>query len=158
MIDRFEKFSFGIFEISRNWNKLASVELEKLGLKGPHALYLMTMLKYPQGITAPKLCELCGKNKSDVSRMMSIMEEKGIVVKESVYQNRYGGVFTLTEKGKAAATQLEKRVALAVELAGKDLSDEKRTAFYEALESISENLRILSRDGIPETEEKSDLV
>jgi len=37
-----------------------------------------------------------------------------------------------------------------VSLAGKDLSDENRTIFYEALTSIAENLRQLSKEGLPE--------
>ena len=77
MIERFGRFSFAIFEITRHWHKLASDEMAKYGLKGPHATYLTTLYSFKDGITAPKLCELCGKDKADVSRMMSIMEEKG---------------------------------------------------------------------------------
>lgn len=150
MIERFERFSFAISEISRYWHKLATDEMEKHGLKGTHSVYLITMVKYPDGITAPKLCELCSKDKSDVSRMMAIMEEKGFVKKEGIYQNCYRGVFKLTERGKQAAYHLKGRVALAVELAGKDLSNEEREIFYKALESISGNLRILSKEGLPE--------
>lgn len=150
MIDRFERFSFAISEISKHWHKLAADEMEKHGLKGPHAVYLLTMYRYPEGITAPQICELCGKDKSDVSRMMSIMEKKGLVTKEGIHQNRYRGVFKLTEKGKIAAEHVSQRANLAVEIAGKDLTDEKRTIFYEALESIASNLRELSKDGIPE--------
>ena len=150
MIDRFERFSFAIFEISKNWHKLSADEMEKHGLKGPHSVYLLTMYRYPDGITAPQICDLCGKDKSDVSRMMSIMEEKGLVTKEGIHQNRYRGVFKLTEKGKIAAEHLKKRVTIAVEFAGKDLTDEKRAIFYEALESISSNLRELTKEGIPD--------
>ena len=67
MTDRFERFSISISEISRYWHKLASEEMEKHGLRGPHSVYLLTMQSYPDGITAPQLCELCGKDKSDVS-------------------------------------------------------------------------------------------
>lgn len=150
MIERFERFSFAISEISRYWHKLATDEMEKLGLKGTHSVYLITMLKFPDGITAPKLCELCSKDKSDVSRMMAIMEQNGFVKKEGVHQNCYRGVFKLTEKGKNAANNLKNRVDLAVELAGKDLSNEEREIFYRSLESISGNLRILSKEGLPE--------
>ena len=149
MIERFERFSFAISEISRYWHKLAAEEMEKHGLKGPHSVYLMTMLRYPDGITAPKLCELCGKDKSDVSRMMSIMEEKGLVKKEGVHQNLYRGSFKLTEQGRSAAEQVRKRASLAVEIAGKDLTDENRAIFYEAMESITANLRELCKEGLP---------
>lgn len=149
MVERFERFSFAMSEISRYWHKLTSDEMEVYGLKGTHSVYLLTMYRYPQGVTAPQLCELCGKDKADVSRMMSIMEKKGLVTKEGIYQNRYRGVFKLTEEGKAAAEQVSRRAALAVEIAGKDLTEESRAIFYGALESISENLRDLCKEGIP---------
>ncbi|MBE6807904.1 MAG: hypothetical protein J6J30_00785 [Clostridia bacterium] len=150
MINRFERFSFAISEISRYWHKLTSEEMEKYGLKGTHSVYLLTMFRFPDGITAPRLCELCGKDKSDVSRMMSIMEKKGLVKKEGIHQNLYRGLLKLTESGKQAAEHVRKRAILAVELAGKDLTDEKREIFYDALESIVLNLRILSKEGIPQ--------
>lgn len=82
MLDRFERFSFAIAEISRCWRKLASDELAKYGLKSPHATYLTTMYKYPDGITVPKLCEVSGKDKSDASRMIAILEKKGLAQKK----------------------------------------------------------------------------
>ena len=149
MVERFERFSFALSEISRHWHKLTSSEMEKYGLKGTHSVYLLAMCRYPEGITAPQLCEFCGKDKSDVSRMMSIMEKKGLVTKEGVHQSCYGGVFKLTEAGFAAAHQVKERAALAVEIAGKDLDEKSRTVFYYALESIAQNLRELSKKGLP---------
>ena len=150
MVERFERFSFGISEISRYWHKLAADEMEKYGLKGPHSVYLITMNKYPNGITATQLCELCNRDKSDVSRMMSIMEEKGLVKKEGVHQKLYRGVFKLTDEGKKAAQYVCDRASLAVELAGRELSDEDREIFYSSLEIIANNLKKLSIDGLPE--------
>lgn len=149
MVDRFERFSFAISEISRYWHKLTTGEMEHYGLKGSHSVYLLTMARYPEGITAPRLCALCGKDKSDVSRMMSIMEKKGLVTKESVHQNLYGGSFKLTDAGREAAEHVRRRASLAVEIAGRDLSPEERESFYTALESIVANLRILSQEGLP---------
>lgn len=150
MVDRFERFSLAISEISKYWHKLAAEEMAKYGLKGTHSVYILTMLKYPQGITAPQICELCGKDKADVSRMMTIMEEKGLVTKEGTNQKLYRGVFKLTDKGRQAAGLVLARASRAVEIAGKDLTEEKRKIFYEALESIVYNLRKLSVEGIPE--------
>ena len=123
--------------------------MEKYGLKGPHSIYLVVMHRFPDGITAPQLCEYCGKDKSDVSRMMAIMEQKGLVTKESIHQNRYGGTFKLTEEGWKAAEFVCTRAALAVEIAGRDLTEEMRAAMYDSLESIATNLRDLSREGLP---------
>lgn len=151
MVERFERFSLAISEISRHWHKLTAEEMEKYGLKGTHSVYLLTMLRCPDGITAPQLGELCGKDKADVSRMMAIMEQKGLVTKEGIYQNRYGGVFKLTPEGMEAAQHVRQRASLAVELAGKDLTEESRAIFYDALESITANLRTLSKEGLPQS-------
>ena len=150
MVERFERFSFLISEVSRNWHKIASDEMEKYGLKGPHSVYLITMYRYPDGITAPQLCELCGKDKSDVSRMMSIMEKKALVKKEGIHQNLYRGTFKLTDEGIHAAEQVAGRANLAVELAGNEITEEERAIFYRSLEVISTNLRKISKDGLPE--------
>ena len=150
MLDRFERFSVAISEISRCWRKLASEELAKYGLKSPHATYLTTMYKYPDGISVPKLCEVSGKDKSDASRMIAILEEKGLAQKKNVGGSLYRGLWVLTEEGKNAAEQVSLRASKAVELAGKDLDEETRNIFYKALESITSNLTILSKEGIPD--------
>lgn len=149
MIERFEKFSFAIAEISRCWHKLAAEELEKYGLKGPHATYLTALYRYEDGITAPQLCRICGKDKSDISRMTSIMESKGLVKKEGVNRSMYRGLLKLTEEGKNVARHICERAALATEIAGGGLSEEERNTFYSALDTISERLRELSEKGIP---------
>lgn len=150
MIDRFERFSLAISEISRYWHKLAAEELTKYGLKGPHAPYLTAMHKYPEGITVPQLCEVCGKDKSDASRMISILEEKGLVTKQVVGGSLYRGKLQLTDEGKLAAEHVSQRASRAVEMAGKDLTDEARAMFYSSLDSITTNLRNLCQEGIPE--------
>ncbi len=150
MVDRFERFSYAISEISKHWHRLTSEEMEKYDLKGTHSVYLLSIAKYPEGITGPQICELCGRDKADVSRMMSIMESKGLVIKEGCHQNRYRGVFKLTEEGKKVVEHVRERASRGVEIAGKDLTEEKRTIFYESLESIVSNLRELSKEGIPE--------
>lgn len=152
MENRFERFSFAISEISRYWHRLTSEEMEKYGLKGTHAVYLTTLFHNPDGLTAPQICEASGRDKADVSRMMSIMEKKGLVTKESVNRNLYRAVFKLTDAGREAAQFVRERASIAVEIAGRDLTDEKRAVFYESLETIAVNLRELSEAGIPDLE------
>lgn len=147
MVDRLEKFLFNISEISRYWHKIAADEMEKYGLKGPSAIYLTAIYRHKEGITAPQLCEICGKDKADVSRMMAQMEKKGLVKKEGA---NYRGVFKLTEEGTKAAEFVADRANVVVGYAGKELTDENRAVFYEALESIASNLRRISEEGVLE--------
>lgn len=148
MLDRFERFSLAISEISRYWHNIAAEELRPYHLKSSHAVYLTTLHRYPEGITAPRLAELCGRDKADVSRMMSLMQAKGLVVKEGKGQNLYRGMLKLTPEGKTVAGQISKRAELAVAEAGKGLTEEMRRHFYEALSIITENLRHISKEGL----------
>ncbi len=150
MYQRFERFSVAVAEISRHWHKLAGDEMVKHGLKSSHSLYLMTLARYDKGLTAPQICELCGKDKSDVSRMMRILEDKGIITKDGGFQNRYGGLFRLTDEGRRIAGHIRSRVTVAVDMAGSGLTDEQREIFYMALEAIAAKLRELSKEGLPE--------
>ena len=150
MVDRFERFTSALSEISRAWHKLASDEMEKIGLKATHSLYLTVLARHADGLTSPQLCELCVKDKSDVSRMMSILVDKGFAVKEGSNKNRYGGIFKLTDEGFSVATEVEGRTSRAVELAGSVLSDEQREEFYSCLEALTESMIRLSHEGIPE--------
>ena len=147
MIERFERFSLAIAEVSYHWHKLSADEMKKYGLKSTHSVYILTLLKNPDGLTAPQLCELCGKDKSDVSRMMAILEQKDYVKKESIYQNLYKGKYVLTDKGIEVAHNVRQRAALAVEYAGKEMNEEERAIFYSAFESIAKNLKTLNEEG-----------
>ena len=149
VIDRFERFSVVISEISRYWHKITNVEMEKYGLKGAHSVYLAAMARYPEGISAGQLCEMCGKDKSDVSRAVSLMQKKGLVSRVDVNRTLYRSLLKLTPEGKTAAEHIRKRAQIAVDAAGRDLSEENRDIFYESLESIVNNLRAISKDGLP---------
>ena len=149
MTDRFERFSYAISEIYRCWHRIAAAEMEKRGLKGGCAIYLMALLRAPGGVGAGQLSETCGRDKADVSRQLSAMERDGLVRREGDYR----AAWHLTEEGKKAAEYVARRAAFAVESAGGRLDDEKRTAFYNALEGIAENLQRIAREGLVPEEE-----
>ena len=144
MIDRFARFSLAISEIDRCWHKLAAEEMAKHDLNIAHAFYLTTLIQYPQGITAAKLSELCCKNKADVSRMISILEKKGFIRKEAGYR----ATIHLTQSGEKLAETINAKVMAVVSYAGKDLSEENRNTFYTCLESLVQNLQVLSQNGL----------
>ena len=147
MVDRFERFSVAISDISRYWHKIAAEEMEKHGLKGAHSIYLTTMYRFPEGLTAARLCELCGRDKAEVSRSVSLMEQKGLVQKEGC---SYRALLKLTREGMLAAEHVRGRAALAVELAGTDLTDAQRATFYSALDMITARLQQISEAGLPQ--------
>ncbi len=148
MVDRFERFTYAIVEINRYWHKIAADEMSKYGLKGPFAHYLITLYRYPDGVTSVQLGELCDKNKADVSRALAILEEKGLAVRESQNNSYYRAKIKLTAEGRAAAEQVQQIAERAVGIGGKGLTDEQRQIFYEALERITANLRQITLNGL----------
>ena len=151
MLNRFARFSLAISEIDRCWHKLAAEEMAKYELNSPHAVYLTALYTFKEGVTAAKLGELCCKNKADVSRMVSIMEQKGLVTRESVSNNLYRGLLKLTGVGMEAAEFVCRRVKVAVDLASAGLDADRRKHLYDSLELISGNLRRISAEGLPES-------
>lgn len=149
MIDRFERFSFAISEISRCWHRIAGEEMRRFGLKGPYAVYFTTLSRYPQGITAAQLVELCGRDKADVSRALAVLEGKGFICRDAQAQKAYRAPVRLTEQGQDLARHINQKARIAVEQASSGLSPEKRAVFYDALGLITENLQTLSKNGLP---------
>lgn len=145
MVNRFERFSYAISEISRCWHRIAGEVMGQYGLSGSASVYFTTLYRYSEGITAAQLAELCSRDKADVSRTMSGLEKKGIVMRQG---NSYRAKLRLTEAGMAVAEAINVKASAAVEQASRGLPAEKRAVFYEALELITANLQILSKEGL----------
>ena len=82
MIHRFERFSYAISEISRCWHRIAGEEMGEYGMSGSSSVYFTTLYRYPEGVTAAQLGELCSRDKADVSRAMALLEKKGFVIRQ----------------------------------------------------------------------------
>jgi DNA-binding MarR family transcriptional regulator len=139
MVERFERFSYFISELSRCLHRLADEEMRKYELKGSYAIYFTTLLR-SSGITAAQLAEMTGRDKADVSRTIAVLEKKGLVTRQAGYRAN----LQLTQSGIELSRALSKRVSAAVAYAGKDLSEEDRNTFYACMESLVQNLQTLS--------------
>ena len=130
-------------------HKLESEEMESIGLKGPYAIYLLTIARHPNGITLSRIAEISARDKADVSRAIAAMTEKGLIEKVGSDNKNYRAPITLTEKGNAAADRLKVLSNIAVECAGKDVTDADRETFYTVLEKIIVNIKKMTETGIP---------
>ncbi len=139
LIDRFERFTSAIFTLHHSWNRIATEEMKRHGLKGAYAFYLVTIADADRDITAAQLTELCQRDKADVSRAIAVFQEKGILEKQS--GNRYRMALRLTEKGRCLADEIRQQVADVLESAGQGLSEEMRENMYRSLSLIAENLK-----------------
>lgn len=155
MLERFEKFTFMIYEIQRCWNKIAAEGMEFCGLKGSYAIYLTAMHRHPEGITAAQLCTLCGRDKADVSRAVAVLESKGLLTKESGSGNLYRAKLLLTEQGIELTKNILQKAETAENIAGRGLSDGDREVLYRALGIVCENMQDLAKSGIPAKDEET---
>ena len=148
MLRRFEQFCTSAFSIYRSILKIERIEMEKFGLKGPHAQCLLHMAHHPEGVTGAQLCTLCDKDKAAISRTVTELENAGMLTRQCNGSNRYRAQLLLTEMGYEAATRVAERAKYAVEQAGSGLTDEQRGIFYYALGLIADNLQNICEEGL----------
>ncbi len=139
LIDRFERFTFAIFTLHHSWNRIATEEMKRHGMKGAYAIYLVTIANAEEPMTAAKLTELSHRDKADVSRAIAAFQEKGILEQQS--GSRYRMALRLTEEGRALADEIHQQVAAVLESAGRGLSEEMRENMYRGLDLIASNLQ-----------------
>lgn len=144
MTDRFERFISVISEIDKHWHKVAANVMAEYGLKGPYAIYLITLFKHPDGLNASQLSEICERNKADVSRAINDMENKGLLFKNLVNNSFYRARLVLTEKGMNAAKKIKLTAECAVDAASSGITDKEREILYKSLDIISDNLKTMS--------------
>lgn len=152
MLRRFEEFSFVIAAIYHGIQKIERDEMIQYGLKGSYAQYLVAMSHAPEGITAAQLSEQCDKDKAAVSRAVAEMERAGLVTRELNHDTAYRALLKLTDEGISAAHFVCEKAKLAVEIAGKGLSDQDRLVFYATLRRIAHNIRTISEQGLPDAD------
>lgn len=150
MVSRFERFSYAITEAYRCLRKLEADEMAKYSLRGSCAVYLTSMYRFPEGITAARLSEECGRNKADVSRAIAEMQLQGLVSRADAKGGNYRTPLFLTETGRQAAESLGRLASSAVTAVSGRLSNEHIALFYQAMEHICKNLKMICDSGIPE--------
>ena len=137
MLQRFESFVTGITVCYKYIQRIKSLEMTELGLKGAHAMCLFFLHHNPQGLTAAQLCQLCAEDKAAISRTLVYLKEKGYL---HTGEKKYRFPLRLTEAGVRVARQLDSQICQWVGFGGDGLSDEERSVFYKALAHISGNL------------------
>ena len=150
MISRYEIFSASVSSLYRAIAKIERMEMAKFGLKGPHAQCLLALSRFPEGITAARMCEVCDKDKAAVSRIVAELEERGLICREEKDGIRYRSRLMLTQAGREAADAVSARARQAVEQAGEGLDDSQRQIFYQVLGLIAQNLNAICTDGLKE--------
>ncbi len=151
MQSRYEQFAGSVLCLYRCIQKIQRTEMAKYGLKGSHAQCLLAMSRYPKGITAAYLSQICDKDKAAISRTLTELSREGLIVRQCREGQVYRAPLLLTEQGQAAAHRVDQAARLAVEQAGEGLTEEHRAIFYATLDLLATNLTRISRDGLEES-------
>ena len=152
MVSKYEIFSTVVSSLYHDIQRIERVEMEKYGLKGPHAQCLVVMNRFPEGITAARLCEICERDKAAISRTVAELEAAGLLLRKENHGVHYRVPLVLTEAGRQAAQEVSGVALRAVEQAGAGLNDGQRDVFYHVLGVIAQNLHTISRNGLKEKE------
>ncbi len=144
MTGRFEQFCNAIDGIQHAIQKIERMEMEKYGLKGPHAQCMLAMRQHPEGITSAMLCEICRKDKAAISRTVSELEDAGMISRFDPMGKRYRTLLHLTKKGMLVAQNVEVMVHRTVSRVSQCYDVEIREVFVRVLGLISESLQELS--------------
>ena len=148
MLSRFEQFSIAISGIYRSIQKIERMEMAKYGLKGPHAQCLLAMKRYPEGITATQLCEICDKDKAAVSRTLAELEAAELIRRSDPTGKRYRANLQLTERGQEIAENVNTLAYQAVKRATGGYDVQEREVFIGVLSIISSSLQDICREGL----------
>ncbi len=148
MLTRYSRFTYIISEISKNLHKVSHSEMQRFGLHGSYAKYVLAL--YRSGaMTAAQLSEVCDRNKADVSRAIVVLENENVVKKLDT-GTHYRVKIELTERGLELGCALSERLRLVLENVSGDIPRESLEQFYDTLEIIAKNLERISNDGVPE--------
>lgn len=98
--------------------------------------------QHPEGLTATQLTELCKEDKAAVSRCLSQLSDRQLVVCEQPadHKRSYRSRYMLTGQGRSVVNGIQARIKEALSYGGRGLTEERRRDFYGTLAIISENL------------------
>ena len=115
---------------------------ESNSIKNQRALLNDYLGKHPEGLTATQLTELCKEDKAAVSRCLSQLSDRQLVVCEQPedHKRSYRSHYMLTVQGRSVVSGIQTRIKEALSYGGRGLTEERRRDFYGTLAIISENL------------------
>lgn len=141
MLNRFGAFVTGITACYKYIQRIKSMEMTELGLKGTHVMCIFYLHHHPEGLTAAELCQFCGEDKAAISRTLAELENKGCLYTETADGKKYRARLFLTPAGTEQAQRIDSLIAEWVSVGGDGLSEQDRADFYRILGLIAENLK-----------------
>jgi DNA-binding MarR family transcriptional regulator len=140
-----DAFSVLLCQNSRFIQKLALGEMSDTGLNLSHVVCLRIIDLNSGGVPARVLCETTGYDKALVSRMLSVLADKGYITRNPADTSlRRGYRYILTEMGSAFTERINKFFADLSETLVSDVPDDEIKSFYRTAALFTDKLRAMS--------------
>ena len=138
--DRLDEFSALMANASKSITKLKNKYMSSYGLSSTHTMCIRKLYSAPNGLTRTQIAKKCELDKSQISRIINELSEKGYVLEGPECSN-YKKRVMLTDEGKRIAADINS-IALDINkyVSGK-ISTEDITTFYRVFGEICENLK-----------------
>ena len=145
MEERFQAFTVLVANLNRCISRIKTEEMAEYDLKGSHVSCIYYIFRY--GTLSPKeLCDLCGEDKSNISRSLKYLEDNGYLVVDFHKSKKYQRPIELTELGMKVGKEISEKVNKVLSYASVGLSEEDRNIMYQGLNLINDRLNKLCND------------
>lgn len=124
---------------SRKFNQFATGFFKPYDLT-PEQAGIIRRLREQGGISQKELSIRMMKDQTNVTRLLDQLEKKRLVRREPNKEDRRSFLAYLTENGKEISEKIMQLESEIMEIALKDVSEEKITLWKEVLDEIAENI------------------
>lgn len=131
---------------SRKFNQFATSFFKPYDLT-PEQAGIIRRLREQEGISQKELSIRMAKDQTNVTRLLDQLEKKRLVRREPNTEDRRSFLAYLTENGKEISEKIMQLELEIMEIALKDVSEEKIALWKEVLDEIAENINAYNKVG-----------
>ena len=106
----------------------------------PEQYLVLNMIKDDENLSQNKLCELLYKDKSNMTRLISVLEEKGLIIKEPQENGKQANIIRITDKGRKLRAEITPVMLKSRKKYLRDISQDDMYTCIKVLNKIQENL------------------
>ena len=107
----------------------------------PEQYLVLNMINDDENFSQNKLCKLLYKDKSNMTRLISVLEEKGLIIKEQSESVKQGNVIKITEKGRELRAKITPVMLESRKNYLKDITQDDMYTCIKVLSQIQKNLK-----------------
>jgi len=138
--DRFELFNQMTVGALKSIQRIKGKHMEKYGLASTHTICLRMLYDNPDGLTKKEISDSCDIDKSQISRIVTELINKGYANSDNTGRT-YNHRFFLTDMGRKITEEINSIVLEVNKFVSGAISDEDIDKFYNVFEAINEGLR-----------------